>query len=504
MRKTKDSVHELTSMLQEIRNPLVEIMVSSVASLHDEIFLTPPESQNASLSTSINVPDASVLQKDRSDTCNCISLDLDVDNLLDHYKTNEVTDQTSLIDKTSLSDLKDVDTGKRKDGSNSGGDKDKNIVSNTSLSECAHGQDCKDTNFPENNNVVSSDISLTEQMTSCNETLDAEEQAERPPKPKKILGFKNRTSKKRKQPAENKISEINEDQNETTSTSTEISDLKSISMGVDCNDNNECTLESKRIINHSEQNSTLQDNTLHNDLEDTYHNEHSVGDLIADVTIGSEKAVSPSKENAFNELIYWSIPIPSLSGSDISLKDAAEECPRTILNNMSAIKEPAANFDDKVTSEEYILQEQTCIQIPTDCVDSINICSNKPNETANDVTLVDYCDKLATDIISNIEINVSDFSSKEVDKVETSGNISSEHCVSSELSIQDTLIKECPTKILGRQIMQSVENEDGTISRKISMEDDPIFFDPITDALDELKLCVSEFCEVCLQELHAL
>ena len=76
MRKAKDNVYELTSMLQEIRYPLPEIMVSSITPSHDEIFLTPPESQNASLSTSINVPDTSLAKNDNSDTSNCIVLDL--------------------------------------------------------------------------------------------------------------------------------------------------------------------------------------------------------------------------------------------------------------------------------------------------------------------------------------------------------------------------------------------------------------------------------------------
>ena len=479
-------------------------MVSSLTPFHEEVFLTPPESQNASLSTSINIPNTSVLKNDASDPCNCIALNLDINIGLDNYKTNEVTDETPLLDKTSLSTLNDVDAGKLKDGININGANDKKIVSNTSLSGCANDEDSNNITFPENNNTATCDNPLTEHITSCNETLAAEEHAQRPPKPKKILGIKNKTSKKRKQHIENKKSKIDKDENNTSSTSTENSDFKNISNGVDCNDNNECTLESKRITTESKRNSLLQDDTVCDGLEDTDPHQHSVADRIADVTIGSKKAVSPSTENAFDELIYWSIPIQSLSGSDISLKDGPEECPLTTSNNMSELKGTAATQDDTAACEGYKSQEQTCIQIPTDCVDNTNIFSDESNETTKDVNLVDYCDKLATDIISNIQITVCDFSSTEVDKDETSGNISSEHCVNSEIPIQDTPITECATKISGRQIMQSVENEDGTISRKISMEDDPIFFDPITDALDDLKLCVSEFCEVCLQELHAL
>ena len=313
-----------------------------------------------------------------------------------------------------------------------------------------------------------------------------------------------KSSYKRKQHIENKISKIDEDENKTTSTSKETSEFKNTLNGVNCNDNNQCSLESKSTVTDSKRNSMLQDDESYSDLVDTDSHQHCLGDRIPGVTIGSEKAVSPSKENAFSELLYWSIPIPSLSSSDISLKDVPEECALTTSNKMSAFKGAAATDDNRAANEGYKSQEQNCTQIPTDCADSTTICSNETNETTNEVTLINYCDKLATDIISNIQINVSEFSSEEVDKVETRGNISSEHRVSSEIPIQDTPTKECPTKISGRQIMQSVENEDGTISRKISMDDDPIFFDPITDALDELKLCVSEFCEVCLQELHEL
>ena len=202
--------------------------------------------------------------------------------------------------------------------------------------------------------------------------------------------------------------------------------------------------------------------------------------------------------------MYWSIPIEPLSGSNLSLKVASEEPSDPTCDDQCTSKISAIPNDDKGTSDRNIVQEKSSIPKPIDFEDSPNSCSYESNETTNNVTLIDYCDKLATDIISNIPINVSVFPPMVIETTDANSNITSEHCCTSEISAQDTPIKPLLPIKSGRQIMQSVEYEDGTISRKISMEDDPTFFDPITDALDELKLCVSEFCEVCLQELHAL
>ena len=502
-------------MLQEIRYPLPEIMVNSITPSHDEIFLTPPESQNASLSTSINVTDTSLAKNDNSDTSNCIVLDLNgVDKsnscqqiedqtllmnkgleVVNDCTKSLVTNETSSANDLSSNNIKEVDAEKLKDGNDSSRDKDKNPIANTNLSECENCEDTKNISLPEGNNIANYNDKLTEHTTAYNETLNIGEPVQRPPKPKKILGMKTKTLKRRKQHVKNINLNLDKDGNETMST--ELADLKNALTEVNCNDTDECTSEPNLIIIESKQNSVIQDNVQYNDSTDTPFHQHCLGDRIVEA---SKKAASPSKEEAFGELIYWSIPIEPLSGSDLALKVAPEECSQTTCPSKGADE----TDDDKGTSDRDIVQEQPGIQIPIDRENNTNSCSYQSNETTNEVTLIDYCDKLATDIISNIQNKLSAFRSMEMESANENGNIASEHCVTSEISIQDTPTKQSPPKISGRQIMQSVEYEDGTISRKISMEDDPTFFDPITDALDELKLCVSEFCEVCLQELHAL
>ena len=502
-------------MLQEIRYPLPELMVSSITPLNDELFLTPPESQNASLSTSINVPDTSLTKNDNTDTSNCIVLDLsgvDKSNSCQQIEdqtlfTNKglevvndctkslVTFETSSENDLSSNKVKEVDAEKLKNGNDSSRDKDKNPIANTNLSECENCEDAKNISLPEGNDIANYNDQLTEYTTAYNETLNVGEQVLRPPKPKKILGMKTKTLKRRKQHVKDINSNLDKDGNETMST--ELADLKNVLSEVKCNDLDECTSEPNLIIIESKQNSVIQDNVKYNDSTDTDSHQHCLGDRIVDA---SKKAASPAKEEAFGELIYWSIPIEPLSGSDLSLTVAPEECSQTTCPSKGA----AETDDDKGTSDGDIVQEQPGIQIPIDRENNTNCCSCDSNETTNEVTLIDYCDKLATDIISNIPNELSVFQSMEIESANDNGNIGSEHCVTSEISIQDNPAQQPPPKISGRQIMQSVEYEDGTISRKISMEDDPTFFDPITDALDELKLCVSEFCEVCLQELHAL
>ena len=69
-------------------------------------------------------------------------------------------------------------------------------------------------------------------------------------------------------------------------------------------------------------------------------------------------------------------------------------------------------------------------------------------------------------------------------------------------------------KFQGKLIIQRPENiqkptntrrrmpsSEGMVSRKTSNEE---IVDPIEHALTDLKICVSEFCDVCLQELHGL
>ena len=53
------------------------------------------------------------------------------------------------------------------------------------------------------------------------------------------------------------------------------------------------------------------------------------------------------------------------------------------------------------------------------------------------------------------------------------------------------------------QRIPSTASSDGRISRKISYEDGSMV-DPIDMALNDLRLSVSEFCDICLQELHGL
>ena len=507
-------------MLQEIRYPLPEIMVSSITPSHDEIFLTPPESQNASLSTSINVTDTSLTKNDNSDTSNCIVLDLDSVDGSNSCQGREgqsllinigleventcskrliVTNENSSADKSSFNNVKEGESGKLKDGNDCSSDTDKNAIANTTLSECEHCEDSKNTSLPEISNMASYNDQLTDHTKAYNETFGIGEQVQRPPKPKKILGMKTKTSKKRKQQLQNNNSKLDKDGNETISA--EVVDLKNGLTDVKCNDIDEFNSESHRSIMESKQNSVIQDNVACKDSADTYSHQDCLGDRIIDVR---ETAASPSKEEVFSELMYWSIPIEPLSGSDLSLKVASEERSETTCDENCSSKGAEVTHQDKETNDGEIVQEKPSIPKPINFEDSTHSCSYESNETTYKVTLIDYCDKLATDIISNVPINVSVFPPMATVSADANSNITSEHCGTSEISEQDTPIKQLPPIKSGRQVLQSVEYEDGTISRKISMEDDPSFFDPITDALDELKLCVSEFCEVCLQELHAL
>ena len=54
-----------------------------------------------------------------------------------------------------------------------------------------------------------------------------------------------------------------------------------------------------------------------------------------------------------------------------------------------------------------------------------------------------------------------------------------------------------------RQRIPSSASSDGRISRKISYEDGSMVC-PIDLALNDVRLRVSEFCDICLQELHGL
>ena len=126
---------------------------------------------------------------------------------------------------------------------------------------------------------------------------------------------------------------------------------------------------------------------------------------------------------------------------------------------------------------------------------SSNIVEQSNHETTNEETtdfMVTVLNEIVDAVYSDKALIEHLVKSEEVENLESKSNINNDNKC-------ETMEEQKPV----RQRIPSSASSDGRISRKISYEDETMA-DPIEVALNDLRLSVSEFCDICLQELHGL
>ena len=440
MKRTKDNIFELTNMLETIRyedlhNP------DPLSPEPEDKFVTPPESENPSLTASLVLSNQTLTESKQLEITSATQIYLPNDN-------QEVTSEESKI----------ISEAERSNSSqlNESGVEQEN-TENTNL----ENEQLDEKNIEkEEATVPLSNLRCSHSACDGDKCKFEFYIPQNPAKPKKILGIKNKSSRKRKKASDSVIKLPEQTK----------SDVESV------NHQTEGTL--KNITN------------IESDKDDfTYKVE-------------------------FSESVFWSVPVVSVSELDLS-----EAIDRTDNNEIGVINN--SDIEKPDNENEIILKEECIIERPDDDQvtkskdiiikadedkeekeqhavlnngDAPTIFIEQPNQqTENNESVIS---------ILTVVNEIVDAASSVKDEVENF--VDTENAMKVEPEQTDDNITEAMEELKPiRQRIPSSASSDGRISRKISYEDGSMV-DPIDMALNDLRLSVSEFCDICLQELHGL
>ena len=442
MKRTKDNIFELTNMLEAIRtSDLLE--TDPISPETDDKYVTPPESENPSLTASLIIGDTNTLEP----------------KALHSPSQNEahVCEESNTI--PSIDSLNSLQSNIEKDDHTAM----EHIQSEDSQLP-AENSDKEEPSAPVSNLLCS--------HSGCDEVCKLAFYTQNPAKPKKILGIKNKSKRKKKV--------IDSDTKNQDDTKLDIE-----------------TVKTHKAVD-----------VIHCEGEKKLNN-------LSDVESGKDDF---SYEVEFSESVFWSVPVEPII--ELTLSETISP-----VENDSLFRGNILQIEQGVKSDEITLVQETVVMPPSvdtnttsQEIDVELVLKNEEKTDTNDNEPVSN-DNYQThniepsvqhprnhdknDFIVEMVNAIVDAASNEIKEVEnddiTGKKVKDEfEYVADEQN--PPLIKELAPI---RQRKPSSASSDGRISRKISYEDGSTG-DPIDIALNELRLSVTEFCDICLQELHGL
>ena len=457
MKRTKDNIFELINMLEAIKYEDV-LEPGPISPEPDDKFVTPPESQNPSLTTSVLI----------CDTVNHETTTIESSHDIEILLPNEISDET-----------------------------------------CNESKSCPDI-IPENALIVEEE-SEKEELRAPLSTLRCSHSAcdgdkckfdftisQNPAKPKKILGFKNKSPKKKKKSVESKKS--------FDGTNEQIEEnLKSSSNCV--NEKDECSSikEFTNSVFWSVPVVSIVDLDLPKETDSTDNHIPCISNLEIKDSQKDDKIDITTANSLDNS--------NSIEPDDITTSNDNSNVHISNESKTDDDQSEAVSNDSSVLQNTHQEKQATKNDESTNCI--VTVLDEKDIDKNETLLKDDSIPQIHEPLVSDTERNeatilIAPVINEIVDAASTAIE-ASRNCVDTDEIIENELSpnydnKTQPLEIESvpiRQRMPSAASSDGRLSRKISY-DNGSTIDPINVALNDLRLSVSEFCDICLQELQGL
>jgi len=462
MKRTKDNIFELTNMLDAIRNADL-LDPDPISPEPDDKFVTPPESQNPSLTTSVLICDTSNLEASAMESLHDSAL------LLHHEIGDNTCDEPKLGPSISpepkeFENAQFVEKESEKE----------ELKAPLSTLRCSHsacdGDKCK------------FDFTISQN----------------PSKPKKILGFKNKTSKKKKRSVESKKS--------FAVTNNQVEDnLKSASDCVNDKDECSCEVEFNDSVFWSVPVVSIVDLDLQKEIDSTDNHLACITNLDIKESEKDDRIDITTTDILDNSnSINPDVITTSHKNSDvhISNENKTDNDETDAVSNDNSLVEV-------VHPEEEVTENNESTDFITTVVDETNIEKNETilkdasNPEIREQSNPDTENDEATILIASVINEIVDSASTAIQAIEN--GVRTDMIIGNEpMTKCDSRNQHFETELAPvRQRIPSAASLDGRLSKKISYEDESTI-DPINVALNDLRLSVSEFCDICLQELQGL